>query len=101
MKKLILTLFILIGFNVVKAETNPPITIEFKYKNTSDTSVYFNKLKSDNDFCCNFVVTATPSTDSTQSFTLLKHTKTGVILGTFYGTPSKEFIMDVYRGLYC
>ena len=30
-----------------------------------------------------------------EDVTLIKHTKTGVVLGTFYGKPSKEFIMTI------
>lgn len=98
MKKLILIiLIILTGSQFVKAENTPAITIEYKYKNVSDTTVYFTSLKSDNHFCCNFLITATPATDSTNNITLLKHTKTGVILGTFYGKPSKEFIMEICK----
>jgi hypothetical protein len=51
-------------------------------------------MKSDNEFCCNFIITSTPA-DSIGNVTLLRHTKTGVVLGTFYGRPSKEFIMEI------
>jgi hypothetical protein len=92
MKKIVLITLLILGFQIVKAET-PIITIEYKYKNASDTT-HFVKMKSDNEFCCNFIITSTPS-DSTENVTLLRHTKTGVVLGTFYGRPSKEFIMDI------
>ena len=92
MKKLILITLLVLGFQLAKAET-PIITIEYKYKNASDTTHFVN-MKSDNEFCCNFIIKSTPS-DSNENVTLLKHTKTGVILGTFYGKPSKEFIMEI------
>jgi len=92
MKKLILILFLILGIQVVKAET-PSITIEYRYKNVSDTTHFYN-MKSDNEFCCNFVIKSTPS-DSNENITLIKHTKTGVVLGTIYGKPSKEFIIDI------
>mgnify|MGYP001290471207 CR=1 FL=1 len=92
MKKLILITLLVLGIQVVKAET-PIITIEYKYKNASDTTHFVN-MKSDNDFCFNFIITSTPS-DSNENVTLLRHTKTGVVLGTFYGRPSKEFIMEI------
>lgn len=95
MKKLVLLLVILFSFELVKADNSPAITIEYKYKNVSDTTVYFKTLKSDNDFCCNFLITATPSDSTGNNVTLLRHTKTGVILGTFYGKPSKEFILEI------
>ena len=91
MKKLIL-ITLLLGFQIVKAET-PIITSEYKYKNASDTTHFVN-MKSDNEFCCNFIITSTPA-DSSGNVTLLRHTKTGVVLGTFYGRPSKEFIMEI------
>jgi hypothetical protein len=94
MKKIILILSLLLGVQIVKAESLPTITIECKYVNASDTT-HFVKLKSDNEFCCNFIVTS--SLNSKEDVTLLKHTKTGVVLGTFYGRPSKEFIMDICK----
>lgn len=92
MKKLILIALLILGFQIAKAET-PIITIEYKYKNASDTT-HFVSMKSDNEFCCNFIITSSPS-DSNGNITLIKHTKTGVVLGTIYGKPSKEFIMDI------
>ena len=93
MKKIILLLILLTGSQLVKAESIPVITIECKYSNDSDTTHFVN-LKNDNEFCCNFIVTKSPS-DSNGNVTLIKHTKTGVVLGTFYGKPSKEFIMTI------
>ena len=95
MKKIFLVLLIILtGSQFVKADNTPAITVECKYVNASDTT-HFVKLKSDNEFCCNFIVTS--SLNSKEDVTLLKHTKTGVVLGTFYGRPSKEFIMDICK----
>jgi hypothetical protein len=82
----------LTGSQFVKAESKPIITIECKYLNASDTT-HFVYLKNDSEFCCNFILTT--SLDYSEEVTLIKHTKTGVVLGTFYGKPSKEFIMDI------
>jgi len=92
MKKIILLLLLLTGVQLVKAESIPVITIECKYSSASDTT-HFTNLKNDNEFCCNFILTT--SLDYCENVTLIKHTKTGVVLGTFYGKPSKEFIMDI------
>ena len=92
MKKIILILSLLLGVQIVKAESLPIITIECKYSNASDTTHFVN-LKNDNEFCCNFILTT--SLDYCENVTLIKHTKTGVVLGTFYGKPSKEFIMTI------
>jgi hypothetical protein len=94
MKKIVLILALLLGVQIVKAETLPAITIECKYVNVSDTT-HFTKLKSDNEFCCNFIVTSSFNCD--ENTTLIKHTQTGVVLGTIYGTPSKEFIIDICK----
>ena len=94
MKKLTLTLILLTIIQFTKAEGNPtPLTIEYKYKLASDTT-YCSNLKSDDNFCCNFIITSTPS-QTNDNIMLIKHTKTGVVLGTFYGKPSKSFIMEV------
>jgi hypothetical protein len=94
MKKLALILLIILtGSQLVKAENTPSITIEYKYKNSSDTT-HFVSMRSDNEFCCNFVIIASRS-ENDENVTLIKHTKTGVILGTIYGKPSKKFIMDI------
>jgi hypothetical protein len=82
----------LTGSQLVKAESIPIITIECKYSSASDTT-HFTNLKNDNEFCCNFILTT--SLDYCENVTLIKHTKTGVVLGTFYGKPSKEFIMEI------
>jgi hypothetical protein len=93
MKKLTITLILLTIIQFTNAEGNPPLTIEYKYKSTSDTT-YCSSLKSDNNFCCNFIITSTPS-ETNDNMMIIKHTKTGVVLGTFYGKPSKIFIMEV------
>ena len=93
MKKLTLTLILLTIIQFAKAEGNPPLTIEYKYKSVSDTT-YCSNLKLDNNFCCNFIITSSPS-QTNDNIMLIKHTKTGVVLGTFYGKPSKSFIMEV------
>jgi hypothetical protein len=96
MKKLALILLIILtGSQFAKADNTPAITIEYKYKNASDT-IHITNMKSDNEFCCNFIITSTQA-DSSGNVTLLRHTKTGVVLGTFYGRPSKEFIMDICK----
>jgi hypothetical protein len=92
MKKIILIALLILGFQLVKAESIPIITIECKYSSASDTT-HFTNLKNDNEFCCNFILTT--SLDYCENVTLIKHTKTGVVLGTFYGKPSKEFIMEI------
>jgi len=94
MKKLIITLILLTIIQFAKADGNPTLlTIEYKYKKASDTT-YCSNLKSDDNFCCNFIITSSLS-ETNDNTMLIKHTKTGVVLGTFYGKPSKSFIMEV------
>lgn len=95
MKKLILSILFITCLQLVKAET-PVLTIEYKYSNAVDT-VHFQKMKLDNEFCCNFVVISTPGDTTTQDMTILKHTQTGVTLGIIYGKPTKEFILQICK----
>lgn len=93
MKRIILFLLFLSTFQLSKAET-PILTVEYKYSNVKDT-LHFQSLKNDNEFCCNFVVLSTPGDSINKNVTILRHTETGVILGTIYGRPSKEFILKI------
>lgn len=93
MKKILTTLLIVLSFSVVKAET-PVITLEYKYSNPIDT-LHFENMKSDNDFCCNFVITSTEADSTNSDVVLLRHTETGVVLGKIYGKPTKQFILQI------
>lgn len=95
MKRLILSIIFLTCFQILKAET-PVLTLEYKYSNSVDT-VHFQKMKLDNEFCCNFVILSTPSDTVNKDVTILKHTKTGVVLGVIHGRPTKEFILQVCK----
>lgn len=93
MKKIILSLLFLVVFQLSKAET-PVLTIEYKYSNAVDTT-HFQKMKLDNEFCCNFMIVSTPNDSTNKDVTILKHTQTGVTLGVIYGRPSKDFILKI------
>jgi hypothetical protein len=97
MKKIILLLILLTGSQLVKSEPTiksdiPSLTIVCNYSDTLDTNHFIN-LKNDSEFCCNFIVTS--GLLYSEDVTVIKHTSTGVVLGTFYGRPSKKFIIDI------
>ena len=93
MKNILTTLLIVLCFSVVKAEP-PVITLEYKYSNPTDT-LHFQNMKTDNEFCCNFVIMSTEADSTNSDVVFLKHTETGVVLGKIYGKPSKEFILQI------
>ena len=88
MKKFIticLTLFTLIS----KASDSPKIKIEYRYTQSSDTT-FISRLRSDKDFCCKFEIVSFKS-DGSESSSVID-VKTGLVLGTIYGRPSKAFL---------
>jgi len=93
MKKIILSLIFLSLFQIAKAD-NPILTVEYKYSNVNDTT-HFQKMRLDNEFCCNFIIESTPGDSLNNDVTILKHTETGVVLGKIYGKPSKDFIIKI------
>jgi hypothetical protein len=93
MKKTILTLLCLLTFVGVKANNEPTLILEVGYTNQSD----INKVKSfenDTNFCCYFEVKGKRSEDNV---TRIIHKESGVVLGTFYGTPTKEMVLKIYQ----
>jgi hypothetical protein len=101
MKKILLTLLVSFTFVGVKATTEPKVAeptfvLEVHYKNQYEIN-RLNELQNDETFCCIFDIRGSV-TNKTESYTEIRHKETGVLLGTFYGTPpSKEFIMEIYK----
>ena len=94
--KRLLILFVLALFSQsVMAANEPTLILEVHAKNQSEFNVV-NHYLTDDTLCCLFEVHST-LTDSSEAYTQIKHKKTGVVLGTFYGTPSKEFILKIYK----
>lgn len=91
MKKLIITAFI-ISSQISRAE-GTPLTIEYKWKSSKDTA-YCDQLRQDPKLCCHFSIVAS-KTESSEDVVVIRHSKTGVVLGTFYGRPPKIFIIEV------
>lgn len=93
MKKTIFTLLCLLTFIGVKANNEPTLILEVGYTNQSE----INKLKTfenDTNFCCYFEV---QRKCTSENITRIIHKESGVVLGTFYGTPTKEMIMKIYH----
>lgn len=95
MKKLFLILSLLAVSFGSKAENEPTLILEVHFKNPIEAAVV-NHYLNDEDFCCVFEV-ASQATDSCATYTQIKHKETGIVLGTFYGTPTKEFVLKIYR----
>jgi hypothetical protein len=94
MKKILLLLLISFTFGEVVAKKQPTLILEVHY--TSDIDAYnLSKFKNDTNFCCIFDVRVTKTKDT--GYIKIIHKSTGVLLGTFHGVPTKEFIMYVYR----
>jgi hypothetical protein len=93
MKKLALLLLATLTFSVAQASNEPTLILEVQFKDR----VEVNKIKSlenDTNLCCLFDITIKSSTDN---ITRVIHKETGIVLGTFYGTPSKQFLMEIYQ----
>lgn len=90
MKKIILVLLTVLAFNLSRANNEPTLVLEFH--NVEATKL--NSLKTDTEFCCIFEI---KSVKSEVSVTKVIHKESGIVLGTFYGTPTKEFIMEIYK----
>ena len=90
MKKTIVTLLFLLTFIGVKANNEPTLVLEVHYTKQSEANMFQN----DSNLCCLFDL---KTMQSGESYTRVIHKESGVVLGTFYGTPTKEFIMEIYQ----
>lgn len=91
MKKITLAIIGLLAFNIAKASDEPKLVLEYTYTNKADSVYIANNIKNDKDLCCTFTIVLTPSKTGDKQ-TLIKHKETGILLGTIYGTPTKEFL---------
>jgi hypothetical protein len=95
MKHLLLASLLVLSSSIALASNEPTLVLEVHSSKETEMRVVSDYL-SDDALCCIFEVKST-LTDSTRSYTQIKHRETGVVLGTFYGTPSKDFILKIYR----
>lgn len=95
MKSLLLAFALFATTFVAKAETEPTLVLEVHFTTQTENQV-INRYLEDSDFCCIFEIVGSQSTTQ-QSYTEIRHKETGVLLGTFYGTPTKEFVLKIYR----
>jgi hypothetical protein len=95
MKKILILMLLAFSVNVKAENEEPKYIIEYEYSNASDTLRVAN-LKADVNFCCYYdIVMKANNTDSDVCY--IKDKKTGVLLGTLYGKPTKEFLLLVYE----
>ena len=96
MKKITLAFIGLLVFNIAKASDEPKLVLEYTYTNKADSVYIVNNIKNDKDLCCTFTIVLSKSkTGDKQTF--IKHKETGVLLGTIYGTPTKEFLAIIEK----
>ena len=90
-------ILVMLAFSVnVKAENeDPKYIIEYSYVNANDT-LRITNLKSDANFCCYYDIEMKAS-ESKSDVCYIKDKKTGVLLGTLYGKPTKEFLLFIYE----
>lgn len=87
----------MLAFSVnVKAENEEPkYIIEYAYANANDTLRVIS-LKLDNNFCCYYDIELKAS-DTKNDVCYIRDKKTGVLLGTLFGKPTKEFLLFIYE----
>ena len=96
MKKILTLLaFSLIVLNLSAKETEPKLILEYNYGCTCDT-MRVVALKDDPNFCCYYEIQAKPNSAS-EDICYIRDKETGVLLGTIYGKPTKEFLLYIYN----
>ena len=95
MKTFILFVLILISIKT-KANDETKFILEFYYGNSNNISKLFN-LKDDETICCLFEFRFVRKNELNEVYALVKDKNTNIILGTLYGVPTKEFIMNLIQ----
>jgi hypothetical protein len=95
MKKLILLSLLAFSIQANAKSDEPKLLLEYNYGCTCDTSRVLN-MKSDADFCCYFDIEV-KANNSSEDICYIRDRETGVLLGTIYGKPTKEFLLHIYQ----
>lgn len=95
MKRLLISLLFLFTLVGVKAENKPTLLLEVQYSDPLDVHK-INVFTTDTNFCEKFDVCVKKSGDEL-TYTKIIHKESGLVLGEFYGTPTKEFIIYIYN----
>ena len=86
--------FSLLVLNLNAKETEPKFILEYNYGSTCDT-MRMVTLKDDPNFCCYYKIQA-KSNGTSEDIYYIRDKETGVLLGTIYGKPTKEFLLYIY-----
>jgi len=86
MKNILLFLFLVPL--VLSATHTKPTTVEPQL--VLEMGLYSEQLANDTELCCVYEFCLSDSL--AQDVTLVRHKATGVVLGTIYGTPNREFL---------
>jgi hypothetical protein len=95
MKKILILMMLAFSVNVKAENEEPKYIIEYSYVNANDTLRVTN-LKADANFCCYYDIEMKAS-DSKSDVCYIRDKKTGVLLGTLYGKPTKDFLLFIYE----
>ena len=95
MKKLICIFAVFMLSLTAFAENEPTLILEVHAKTQAELKLV-TQYANDTTFCCLFDVQA-ELTGSEDSYTKIIHKETGIVLGTVHGTPSKQFILKIYK----
>lgn len=95
MKKILILVMLAFSVNVKAENEDPKYIIEYSYVNANDT-LRITNLKADANFCCYYDIEMKAS-ESKSDVCYIKDKKTGVLLGTLYGKPTKEFLLFIYE----
>ena len=87
----------LLAFSLEVSAKNeePKLLLEYNYGCTCDTSRVLN-MKADPNFCCYFDIEC-KANNSSEDICYIRDKETGVLLGTIYGKPTKEFLLYIYN----
>jgi len=95
MKKLILLFLLAFSIKANAKNEEPRLLLEYNYGCTCDTSRVLN-MKADPNFCCYYDIEC-KANKSSEDICYIRDRETGILLGTIYGKPTKEFLLHIYE----
>jgi hypothetical protein len=95
MKKILILMLLAFSVEVNAKNEEPKLLLEYNYGCTCDTSRVLN-MKADPNFCCYFDIEC-KANNSSEDICYIRDRETGILLGTIYGKPTKEFLLYIYN----
>lgn len=94
MKRIILTIGLFLTQLVSNASNEAPLVLEY---NGLEETQNLKHLENDTEFCCYFEVVRVKNDTLEKGIIRIFDKKSGVLLGTIWGVPTKEFLMKLYK----